>query len=58
MFYLLERSLALKAVLAPLHAGASAYEYLSFKFGDYMTLPPEPQRKTHPISRLIIPEEK
>lgn len=26
--------------------------YLTFKFGDYMRLPPEGQRKVHPVSRL------
>ena len=31
-------------------------EYLSFKFGDYMTLPPAEQRKTHPVSRLKLVE--
>lgn len=31
--------------------------YLTFKFGDYMTLPPESGRKTHPVSRLKLPEE-
>lgn len=30
--------------------------YLTFKYGDYMTLPPENQRKTHPISRLKLPD--
>ncbi len=29
--------------------------YLSFKFGNYMELPPESQRKTHPVSALKIP---
>lgn len=33
-------------------------EYLSFKFGDYMKLPPESQRKTHPVSKLVIPERQ
>ncbi len=33
-------------------------EYLTFKFGDYMTLPPESRRKTHPVSKLIIPEQQ
>jgi len=28
--------------------------YLSFKFGDYMTLPPIEKRKVHPISRLRV----
>lgn len=28
--------------------------YLSFKFGSYMELPPEEQRKTHPVSRLKV----
>ena len=29
-------------------------EYLSFKFGDYRTLPPEEQRKAHPVSELRL----
>lgn len=28
--------------------------YLCFKFGDYMKLPPEEERKTHPVSRLKL----
>lgn len=36
-------------------SGIAEYEeYLSFKFGDYMTLPPESQRKTHPVSKLKL----
>lgn len=29
-------------------------EYLSFKFGDYRTLPPEEQRKAHPVSKIRL----
>ncbi len=29
-------------------------EYLSFKFGEYMKLPPESKRKTHPVSKLKL----
>ena len=29
-------------------------DYMSFKFGDYMTLPPESERKTHPVSKLKL----
>lgn len=29
-------------------------EYLSFKFGNYMELPPEEQRKVHPVSRIKL----
>ena len=29
-------------------------EYLTFKYGDYMSLPPESERKTHPVSRLKL----
>lgn len=29
-------------------------EYLSFKFGDYMTLPPTDKRKIHPVSKLKL----
>lgn len=28
--------------------------YLSFKFGNYMELPPENQRKVHPVSRIKV----
>lgn len=28
--------------------------YLSFKFGDYMELPPEKKRKVHPVSRIVL----
>jgi len=31
-------------------------EYMTFKFGDYMKLPPESERKVHPISRLKLLE--
>jgi len=31
--------------------------YLEFKYGDYLSLPPENKRKTHPISKLILPKE-
>lgn len=38
--------------------GISDYdEYLTFKFGNYHELPPEGQRKKHPVSALKIPEE-
>lgn len=29
-------------------------EYLSFKFGDYMKLPPEEKRKIHPVSKIEL----
>ena len=32
-------------------------EYLTFKFGDYMILPPESDRKVHPVTELKIPEQ-
>lgn len=35
--------------------GIEAYnDYLSFKFGNYMELPPESERKAHPVSRLEL----
>ena len=35
--------------------GVAEYdEYMTFKYGDYMCLPPESNRKTHPISRLKL----
>jgi lipopolysaccharide cholinephosphotransferase len=33
-------------------------EYLSFKFGNYMTLPPVTQRKVHPVSKIKIIESE
>ena len=30
-------------------------EYLRFKFGDYMTLPPPEKRKVHPVSAFALP---
>jgi lipopolysaccharide cholinephosphotransferase len=30
------------------------HDYLSFKFGDYMTLPPPNQRKVHPVSAIEL----
>lgn len=39
--------------------GAADYDgYLRTKYGDYMQLPPEEKRKTHPISKLRLLEEK
>ena len=32
--------------------------YLSFKFGDYMELPPVEERKVHPVSKLDLMEDK
>lgn len=29
-------------------------EYLTFLYGDYMKLPPEPARKVHPVSEFYI----
>lgn len=38
-----------------LFCGIKEYdEYLSFKFGDYMSLPPEKDRKTHPVSKIKL----
>jgi lipopolysaccharide cholinephosphotransferase len=31
-------------------------DYMTFKFGDYMSLPPDSERKTHPISKLGLPD--
>ena len=31
-------------------------EYLHFKFGDYMTLPPPEKRKVHPVSGFALPD--
>jgi lipopolysaccharide cholinephosphotransferase len=30
-------------------------EYLRFKYGDYRVLPPEEERKVHPVSALKLP---
>jgi len=30
-------------------------EYLKFKFGNYMELPPQSERKTHPVSKFALP---
>lgn len=39
--------------------GAADYDgYLRVKYGEYMQLPPEEKRKTHPISKLRLLEEK
>ncbi|MDR0947553.1 MAG: LicD family protein [Ruminococcus sp.] len=35
---------------------ANTEGYLWLKFGDYMKLPPESERKVHPISKLKLPE--
>ena len=38
--------------------GAKDYDgYLTVKYGDYMTLPPENKRKIHPISKLKLLDE-
>ena len=31
--------------------------YLTFKFGDYMQLPPESERKVHPVSKIRLDVE-
>lgn len=33
-------------------------EYLNFKFGDYMTLPPMHQRKVHPVTAIKLVESR
>lgn len=33
------------------------HEYLSYKYGDYMQLPPLSSRKTHPVSKLTLLSE-
>ncbi len=33
-----------------------AEEYLRFKYGDFLELPPEGQRKTHPVSAIRLPD--
>lgn len=39
-------------------SGIADYEeYLTFKFGNYMELPPENQRKVHPVSDIKLVEE-
>ena len=35
-----------------------ADSYLGFKFGEYQKLPPEKDRKTHPVSRLVLLSDK
>lgn len=38
--------------------GARDYDgYLKHKFGDYHALPPESERKVHPVSKLVLPED-
>lgn len=38
--------------------GARDYDgYLHVKYGEYMELPPEEKRKTHPVSKLRLPKE-
>jgi lipopolysaccharide cholinephosphotransferase len=32
--------------------------YLQFRYGDYMTLPPEKERKCHPVSKLLLLSEE
>jgi lipopolysaccharide cholinephosphotransferase len=34
------------------------HEYLQLKYGDYMKLPPENERKAHPISKFQLPNEE
>ena len=36
---------------------ADADAYLTFKYGDYRTLPPESGRKTHPVTAIRLPED-
>lgn len=39
--------------------GSEDYQgYLSFLYGDYMTLPPIEKRKAHPVSKLVLIEDE
>ncbi|MCR5502237.1 MAG: LicD family protein [Lachnospiraceae bacterium] len=39
--------------------GAKDYDgYLSVKYGNYMELPPVEKRKTHPVSKLVLPGDE
>ena len=41
-----------------LYGVSDAGDYLRFKFGDYLTLPPPEERKTHPVSAVQLPSEE
>jgi lipopolysaccharide cholinephosphotransferase len=32
-------------------------EYLTFKYGDYMKLPPEDERRNHPAVKFRLPDD-
>ena len=39
------------------HGIRDAHGYLSFKFGDYMKFPKLEERKSHPVSKLVLPSD-
>lgn len=51
-WYTDEKNIAFEGCILPGITDADGY--LRFKFNDYMTPPPEPMRKTHPVSALQL----